>query len=61
MKAKCKKTLISEDNSVNFIKGNEYNFSPFASVFTLNENTILIDEQCEAHRLSLWYKHFKPA
>ncbi len=52
----CNKTLKHSDKTTSFNKGSLY-VSNYAT--ELSESTILVNNQGQPHRLSLWFKHFR--
>ena len=60
----CKKDLFMEGAKVaSFTKGKTYTPTGYltrnSQEINLSENTLLIDDQGDAHRVGTWLKHFK--
>jgi hypothetical protein len=52
----CNKSLKHGDGSTSFTKGTLY-VSNYSDMLT--ENTTLVNNQNQPHRLGLWFKHFR--
>lgn len=58
-KIKCSKTLFSYIGEEDFTKGKEYERSSVTYTNAINENTEVLNNFGQKHRLGNWWKHFK--